>query len=292
MAPHNLSGHKKSTHNTRRMRKASPVRKLHLELLEDRTVPSSAPYVVTTTADSGPGSLRDAINQINADTSFIYANPSNPGVDEIDFNITAASDTAGGGTGFNATTGVATIKPLSALPQITNFVTINGYTQPGSTPNTLLGPSALGSTDPILHPEKYGDNAVLKVELDGELAGPATGLILQKGGQTVEGLVINRFKGTGLQVGYDAAISNVTIQGNFIGTDVTGTQALGNLGINLYVQGTTDNVLVGGTTPAARNIISGALGTPANNDGVGILGLVQNQLPGLCDGAYANKSLR
>src|SRR5205085_8910921 len=82
--------------------------RLDLERLEDRTV-LSAPYVVNTTADSGPGSLRDAINQINADTSHaLYASPSNPSVDEIDFNITAASDTGGG---YNAGTGVATITP-------------------------------------------------------------------------------------------------------------------------------------------------------------------------------------
>src|ERR1700751_3788141 len=57
-------------------------------VLEDRVLPSA--YVVTTTADSGPGSLRDAINQVNADTSHaLYASPSNPSVDEIDFAIPA-----------------------------------------------------------------------------------------------------------------------------------------------------------------------------------------------------------
>src|SRR5262245_21697634 len=69
--------------------------KPRLEVLEDRTLPSA--YVVTTTADFGPGSLRDAITQINADTSHtLYASAGNPSVDEIDFNITAASDTGGG----------------------------------------------------------------------------------------------------------------------------------------------------------------------------------------------------
>src|SRR5262249_22983994 len=59
-------------------------------------------YVVTTTADSGPHSLRDAINQINADARHnLYVSSSNPTVDEIDFDITAACDTGGG---FNAGT--------------------------------------------------------------------------------------------------------------------------------------------------------------------------------------------
>jgi hypothetical protein len=123
------------------------TRRLHLEVLEDRTLLSA--YVVITTADSGPGSLRDAINQINADTSHaLYASPSNSNVDEIDFNITAASDTGGG---YNANTGVATIQPQSALPQITSAVIINGYSQAGASVNTLA----------------VGDNAVLKIDLDG-----------------------------------------------------------------------------------------------------------------------------
>src|SRR5437868_14911437 len=100
-------GHARSKERGKRPRRL----RLDLERLEDRTV-LSAPYVVNTTADSGPGSLRDAINQINADTSHaLYASPSNPSVNEIDFNITAASDAAGGGTGYNATTGIATITP-------------------------------------------------------------------------------------------------------------------------------------------------------------------------------------
>lgn len=50
------------------------------------------------------------------------------------------------------------------------------------------------------------------------------------------------------------------IQGNFIGTDVTGSVALGNAtnGIDVF-NGT--NVAIGGTTPGARNIISGNTGT-------------------------------
>jgi hypothetical protein len=139
-----------------------------LEALEDRTLLSA--YVVTTTADNGPGSLRDAINQVNADTSHaLYASPSNPNVDEIDFNITADSNAAGypagQATGYNATTGVATITPHSALPAITNAVLINGYTQGqgtslAATPNTLA----------------VGDNAVLKIDLDGSQAGLVSGL--------------------------------------------------------------------------------------------------------------------
>jgi titin len=51
-----------------------------------------------------------------------------------------------------------------------------------------------------------------------------------------------------------AGIYDILIAGNYIGTDLTGTRAVGNaIGISLA----SDNVTVGGTTAAARNIISG-----------------------------------
>jgi CSLREA domain-containing protein len=58
--------------------------------------------------------------------------------------------------------------------------------------------------------------------------------------------------------------SNV-ISGNFIGTDVTGTAALGNgTGHGVALLNRSHHNLVGGAAPAARNVISG-------NDSVGIL---------------------
>src|SRR5712691_8400547 len=48
-------------------------------------------------------------------------------------------------------TGLQTIAPASNLPNITKPVVIDGYTQPGSSPNTLA----------------VGDNAVIKIDLSG-----------------------------------------------------------------------------------------------------------------------------
>src|SRR3989442_15664896 len=83
-----------------------------LEALEDRTVPST--FTVIDTLDAGPGSFRQALLDANL----------NPGLDTIAFNISGD--------------GVHTIQPAITLPQITDPVLIDGYTQPGSSPNTLL----------------------------------------------------------------------------------------------------------------------------------------------------------
>src|SRR6185369_9117157 len=48
--------------------------------------------------------------------------------------------------------------------------------------------------------------------------------------------------------------SGSKLQGNFIGTDITGTVVLGNGGSGVSASG---NALIGGTTPEARNVISG-----------------------------------
>ncbi len=56
-----------------------------------------------------------------------------------------------------------------------------------------------------------------------------------------------------------ATTSNSLIQGNYIGTDITGSQALGNLYDGVRILGGTDNT-IGGPTPASANLISGNQG--------------------------------
>src|SRR5947209_13580542 len=105
-------------------------------------IAQAATFHVTTTADNGdnsnptPGSLRKAIKDANA----------NPGLDTIDFNIPG--------------TGVHTISPPTPFANITDPVIIDGYTQLGTSPNTLA----------------MGDNAVLLIELNGSLDRKSTRL--------------------------------------------------------------------------------------------------------------------
>lgn len=176
-------------------------------------------FTVTTTADSGAGSLRQAITDANG----------NAGPDDIAFNIPGA--------------GPHTITLLSILPQITSPVTIDGYTQPGSSVNTL----------PV------GNNAVLRVVITGDLLmGHALHLVAGTGGSTIRGLVINgNFIGSGANgamIRIEQSDGNA-VTGNFFGTDATGTTPVpsGN-GVQI-INGSTNTI--GGTTPAVRNLISG-----------------------------------
>ena len=157
-------------------------------------------FLVTNTSDTGAGSLRQAIEDANA----------SPGMDSIHFAIPGA--------------GPHSIAPLSDLPTVSDPVVIDGFTQPGSSPNT--------------HPFGHGTNAKLRIELDG------AGLMLTGGNSTVRGLVINRV----------ALFSdNNVIEGNFIGTNVAGIAGSSN-GLGIHVESSHNRI--GGMNPGARNLIS------------------------------------
>jgi hypothetical protein len=180
----------------------------------------AATFTVINTNDAGAGSLRQAILDVNASA----------GPHTINFSI--------------AGSGVKSIVPSGVFQAISNTVTIDGYSQPGTSANTLAN----------------GDNAVLLIRLDGVAAtngGPAA-LQFYSSGNTVRGLVIVRF--------WDALVffgsSGNTVAGNFIGYDTDGV-ARGNMaaGVSLTYAlfERSGGNLIGGTTPAARNIIAGNL---------------------------------
>jgi hypothetical protein len=181
----------------------------------------STTFPVTNTNDGGAGSLRQAINDANG----------NSGLDTIAFNIPG--------------TGLHTITPVTQLPSITSPVTLDGYTQPGSSVNTLAN----------------GDNAVIRIEINGAILGNngnALDVLAGAGGSVIRGLVIDN--------GWSAAIliqtDTVAVEGCFLGADPTGAIARSNTqGVNADFGFSTSGLRIGGTSPALRNVISGnALG--------------------------------
>src|SRR6185295_3248482 len=130
--------------------------------------------------DSGAGSLRQAILDSNASVGIF---------DTIAFDIPGE--------------GVHTIESLSPFPVITDPVTIDGYTQPGASPNTLA----------------VGNDAVLLVELY-----PIVGTLqVHTDATTIRGLIL----GGSLYLEGDGTNGGHVIRGNFIGTDPTGTISRG-----------------------------------------------------------------
>ncbi len=178
-----------------------------------------ATFTVTNVNDTGAGSLHQAILDANALS----------GLDTIEFNLSGP--------------GLHSISLSTALPTITDAVLIDGYTQSGSSVNTL----------------PTGDDAVINIQLDGSAAGTTFGLDLGAGsdGSTIRGLVINRFDLGGIQI----ASTGNSILGNFIGTDSSGGSDLGNLQNGITI--VANNNTIGSAAVADRNLIAG-------NDGAGI----------------------
>ena len=117
-------------------------------------------FVVTSTAESGAGSLRQAI--LNADAFY--------GTASITFDIPTSDP------GYNASTGTWIITPASALPIINEAVALDATTQPGYSTRPLI---ALDGVD---------------------AGSGVTGFIITGGHSTVQGLVIDNFSGNGIEI--------------------------------------------------------------------------------------------
>ncbi len=181
----------------------------------------AATFTVTTTADSGAGSLRQAI--VDANTA--------PSDDRIEFAIPG--------------NGPHRIELASNLPNIVGTLVIDGYTQPGSAPNTLA-------------PDEGGLDTVLAVEVTAVNFGNLDGFRMQSGTQlTVQGLALNRFS---MAIrGHDASVSSsrLFVYGSFIGTTPDGGSAEGAGNRDCAVRTFSSETTIGGTLPWQRNLLSG-----------------------------------
>ena len=198
----------------------------------------SAALVVDTTSDVADGTTtsiaallanRGADGRISLREAILATNNTANvgGADRIFFNI------AGGGP---HTITVA----AGGLPTITGAVDIDATSEPNyvSTPVVVLTSAASGGS---------------------------SGLVLDTGssGSTIRGLAINGFDLSGIRI---LNSSNNTVAGNFLGTNAAGTTAVANQ-VGVYITGGSSNNVIGGTTAADRNVISGS-----DVDGVQIFG--------------------
>src|ERR1051325_9299565 len=229
-------------------------------------------FTVTSTADTdgstcGSGcTLRQAVNASNV-------NPPPTGTTNlIAFHIPSNDP------GCDATTNVCTIALTDCLGRSGNFcnglsqpVIIDGYTQPGASPNTLA----------------IGDNANIRVKIIGDPGGsPVIYLCDVNGcgsghssdGSTIKGLCLAGIINTH-QTLISVTSNNDLVTGNFLGVDTDGTTVVSD-GTPILVNGgalLATGTMIGGTLPSARNVI-------ASNGGFG--GILNDGNATLVQGNY------
>ena len=161
--------------------------------------------------------------------TYTVTNTNNSGAGSLRQAIIDANNNAGADTiNFSISSGVQTITITSLLPSITGQVTIDGTTQTGFAGTPLIVITGGGTVSDGFQLYTGSDNS------------------------TIKGLVIRSFT----QDGIDIASSNGnTIVGNYIGIAQSGLSSSGNQqGVNIWA---ASNNVIGGSTAAERNIISG-----------------------------------
>jgi hypothetical protein len=193
-------------------------------LLFSSSVLTADVFTVVNNASSGPGSLAQAVEDANAHSgpqTVAFAIPGS-GVHKIDLSNTVIA--------------------------VGSFITIDGYTQPGASPNTLT----------------VGDNAVILIQLDGggEAVTESGQISIYGNDCVIRGLSFTGFSGPNF---HSAAINfasifpelnrRISIEGNFVGVEPDGVTIRRN-DYGIYTGGGSDT-MIGGTNPATRNVISG-----------------------------------
>jgi len=184
---------------------------------------AAATFTVTTTSDDGAGSLRQAIVDANAHAVAVPAE-----ANTIAFAI----------PGLGPFTIATPQQPR--LPNLRGRLTIDGYTQGGSRPNTS-------------NPDRGGLDTHLMIELKGP--GSGYGLVLDSGSPTADitlrGLAINHYAP---HIGASNASSRLAVEGCFIGTTIDGTAAVPSGSQTCIAP--IGTLRVGGPLPEQRNLIA------------------------------------
>ena len=194
-----------------------------LMLMLHASVAQATTFTVTNINNAGAGSLRQAITDSNADNTATVLLPHS-----ILFAIAGA--------------GVKTIAATTDFPTITRPVLINGYSQAGSSANALA----------------VGNNSVHLIEVDGTNANILNACFFFAAGSegsVLRGMVVNRCPTLAVTVN----TVNITLEGNFLGTNAAGDTSLGRGSVLLSIGSSSapGSVIIGGPLPAQRNVIAG-----------------------------------
>jgi parallel beta-helix repeat protein len=247
-------------------------------------------FSVTTTADAGAGTLRQAITNANADLTATTGTP---------HLITFSG------------VGIGTISLATSLPAITNHVSING----GTLGTVIInGGNSAAVSQGILYSAANCSGSVFQNMVVNNCGGPVgVGVFIQSpavsvtikncrigtnaagsastpnqiglqisgsgdGGNTISNNVISG----NIQVGLILISSvNNTIQGNYVGLDATGATAMGNTGNGIFLNGscnfnTLDKNVVSANTGGGILLTSSSHNTITGNycglDKTGMLG--------------------
>jgi CSLREA domain-containing protein len=233
--------------------------------------------VNTTSDQNGTGancSLREAIISANTNAAFGGCTAGSPGLDTIVFNLSVVvpPTISIGSTGSGP------------LPDITEPVVIDGSsdgrveldgTSAGNSADGLkLSLFSGGSTFRSLVINRFQGTAIrltdssnnsvqncyLGIDATGSIAqsNAQYGIHISGGGSNVIGGTATSARNVISNGIYLESTSNNQVLGNYIGTDASGTTAVGNGGsVTVSGSSTSSNNLIGGTSPEARNVISG-----------------------------------
>jgi hypothetical protein len=210
-----------------------------LEALEDRLVPAT--LLVTSAADNGPGTLRNAIATANRTAGLVT----------IDFAIGASGS-------------ARTINLTSPLPAITGTVFIDGTSQGGSGYSgvpliELNGARAGANASGLMLTGNNGTVQGLRID---HFAQDGILIHANSSGNTIGGTtagtgnVISSNGNDGIELVGSGIVNNLIV-GNFIGTNAAGTAAAGNAQDGILIRTGASGNTVGGTAAGAGNVISG-----------------------------------
>ncbi|HWT16352.1 MAG TPA: right-handed parallel beta-helix repeat-containing protein [Patescibacteria group bacterium] len=206
----------------------------------ESVVNDTAVLLVTNTNDSGAGSLRQAIDNANT----------NPDTKSIEFNIPGTCPRV--------------IAPATPLPPLTEPVSILGYTQPGSVPNS----DATAFNGTLCVALVGGGNLDSGLEL---LTGVGESML-------VEGLSFNGFTLHGVKVSGDGTGN---VRGNAFGGSLSGVILLepGFDEVAIRVEDASGSV-IGGYDVADRNLVARATQAGIHLEGGTAARIVRNNLIG------------